>query len=114
MDGNTNLHNETTRLKNQLHDMNEKYAQWLQEKQQLTNDWKISVEENIKLKIKIQKLETEKEQWGNEKKKFEIDKQLWEQQKDQPKKSLDDKNRDFEKANAELLTGISLNINYYL
>ena len=46
MEGNTNLHNKTARLKKQLNDTNESYAQWLQEKQQLTNDWKISVEEN--------------------------------------------------------------------
>jgi hypothetical protein len=86
-----------------LNDMYDSYAQGLRVKEQLTNDCKISVEENNSKTTKIQQLETEKEQWTAEKKDFGKDKQLWEQQKDQLKKSLEQKNRDFEKANTELL-----------
>jgi hypothetical protein len=74
MEGNTNLHNETEKLKNQLR-----------------REWKTVIEDNKNLGVKVKQLENEKKQWLIKKNQYEKDKQVWEQQKEQLKKSLEER-----------------------
>ena len=75
MEGNTNLHNETEKLKNQL-----------------KREWKTVIEDNKNLGVKVKQLENEKKQWLIKKNQYEKDKQVGEQQKEELKKSLEERN----------------------
>jgi hypothetical protein len=80
MEGNTNLHNETEKLKKQVNDTNAAVEQLLAEKQdlvleknQLTREWKTAIEDNNNLGVKVKQPENEKKQWSIEKNQYEKD-----------------------------------------